>query len=117
MQPPPISPSPWPPPPSHLLLPQTLAATPPNPSHPHLLLPKVPFLVAWIYVAWCKSPIGFGGGKKEGRKRGESKVVDFRIMLKALSKLPGEDKHLILLLGKEGCSSTTTSLLNKCTTV
>jgi hypothetical protein len=35
----------------------------------------VPFLAAWIYVAWCKSPIGFGGEKKGGRKGGESKVI------------------------------------------
>jgi hypothetical protein len=42
---------------------------------PHLLLSKVPFLVAWIYVAWCKSPIGFGGGKKGGRKGRDFKGI------------------------------------------
>jgi hypothetical protein len=42
---------------------------------PHPLLPKVPFLAVRIYVAWCKSPIVFGGGKKGGRKGGESKVI------------------------------------------
>jgi hypothetical protein len=59
----------WPPP---------LSPTPPKclqPHHltladPHLLLSKVSFLAAWIYVAWCKSPIGFGGGKKRGKKGG-----------------------------------------------
>jgi hypothetical protein len=41
----------------------------------HLLLPKVPFLAARIYATWCKSPIGFGGGKKGGRKGREYKVI------------------------------------------
>jgi hypothetical protein len=48
---------------------QTLAAPPPSPP------PKVLFVAARIYVAWCKSSIVFGGGKKGGRKGGESKVI------------------------------------------
>jgi hypothetical protein len=61
-------------PPSHLLLFQTLAAT-------HQTLaplsppPKVLFVASQIYVAWCKSSIVFGGGKKGGRKGGEPKVI------------------------------------------
>jgi hypothetical protein len=37
------------------------------------------------------SQLEFGGRKKEGGRE-EPKVVDFRIVLRALSKLPGEGK-------------------------
>jgi hypothetical protein len=57
--PPPISSSLKPLQPHHLTL-----AAPPSPP------PKVPFLAARIYDAWCKSPIVFGGGKKGERKGG-----------------------------------------------
>jgi hypothetical protein len=62
-------------PPSHLLLFQTLAATHQTLAAPPSPPPKVLFVVARIYVAWCKSSIVFGGGKKGGRKGGEPKVI------------------------------------------
>jgi hypothetical protein len=74
---PPHSPNLWPPPPLSSPPFQTLAAThqtlaaPTPPSSP----PKVLFVAARIYIAWCKSSIVFGGGKKGGRKGGEPKVI------------------------------------------
>jgi hypothetical protein len=67
VQPPPILPTLWPPPPSHLLLSQTLAATHLTLAVPPISSSKVPFLAARIYVAWCKSSIVSGGGKEEGK--------------------------------------------------
>jgi hypothetical protein len=58
----------------------------------------VPFLAARIYVAWCKSLIVFGGGKKGGRKGGEPKVVDFRTVLKDLPKLPVKASKTVMVI-------------------
>jgi hypothetical protein len=57
----------------------------------------VPILAAQIIVV-VRVFNRFGGGKKGGRKRGESKVVDSQIVLRDLPKLPVKASKTVMVI-------------------